>query len=802
MGLCALAAPPALAQPETTPPDPGPLPTTQPAPGEAYESRPIRSIRVRIPQPDGSFGPLPEPDLGRALNNIRSYAGAPYRRETVANDIVRLNRLGLFSSVESAVVPLDDGSVDLVFTLAVRPLIADVQVSGNTRLSDQEIASQVDLFAGTPVDRFQVDRAARRIETLYREKGFYFAQVTLDEQTLAESNIVLYKIREGERVKVTAVRFEGINAFTHRELRRELETKTASIFSKGQLDDERLDADIANLITFYRDAGHLDVRADRLITPSPNGKEALITYVIDEGPLYILRSVSVEIDGDDQVFSVEQLAGLIAIKPGDAYGVQALESSLRTVRDAYGQLGYTDAAVGRVERRDPGQPLVDLILQVREGRRYTTGEVVIAGNELTRHNVVRRQVDVRPQRPLDTTAVSESERRLRNLRLFDFQGANATRITLQPPHPNEPEYRDVLVEVEETNTGEFNIGGAVSSDSGLIGRIAIVQRNFDVSDTPDSPGEFFAGRAFRGAGQTFRLEVLPGDRVQTYSISLSEPYLFESDYSGNASLFFRRRDFDEFDEERFGTRLGLGRRFGTRWNGSLNLRVESIELSDIAPDRPTDIFDVADQNTLTSLTLSLTRSTLDSPYRPTKGATSRVAVEQAGLTDFTYTKFGAEHRVFIPIREDYLGRSTVLSIGSEIGYVPQSEDDIPTYERFYLGGQSFRGFDFRTVSPKGIRNDTMEPSDDPVGGTWLFFLGAEINQPVFEDMFSVVAFVDSGTVTNDPGFDDYRVSVGFGLRFYVEQLSPAPLAFDFGFPLVKQNDDETRLFTFSVDLPF
>jgi outer membrane protein insertion porin family len=334
-----------------------------------------------------------------------------------------------------------------------------------------------------------------------------------------------------------------------------------------------------------------------------------------------------------------------------------------------------------------------------------------------------------------------------------------------------------------------------------VGRISLIQRNFDVRDTPDSTGEFFSGRAFRGGGQTFQLELLPGDRVETYSISLTEPYLFESDYSGTAQLIYRNRDFDEFDEERYGLRLGLGRRFGTRWTGNLRFRAESVELGDIQPDKPTDIFAVADQNTLLGLSASLERSTIDSIFRPTRGSRTRFQVEQV-VGDFTFTNFNARHTIFVPLREDYLGRPTVLSLTGELGYIPQGNEDTPTYERFYLGGQSFRGFEFRTVSPKGIRNDNGLPSDDPVGGSWLVFLGAEVSQPIFEEVLSIVFFVDSGTVTEDAGLDDYRVSVGTGLRLYVPQLSPAPLAFDFGIPVIKQDSDERRLFTFSVDLPF
>lgn len=128
--------------------------------------------------------------------------------------------------------------------------------------------------------------------------------------------------------------------------------------------------------------------------------------------------------------------------------------------------------------------------------------------------------------------------------------------------------------------------------------------------------------------------------------------------------------------------------------------------------------------------------------------------------------------------------------------------DAPTFERYYLGGKSMRGFDFRTVSPRGVRQDNGLPSDDPIGGTWSFFWGAELQQPIYEDTLALAFFLDTGTVADEFTFDDYRVSVGTGLRVYIPLLSPAPLAFDFGFPILKEDTDEKRLFTFDVDLPY
>ncbi len=818
---------------------------TEPAPDDLglYENRIIGEVFIRPAQVDGQDSELSQDAQQEAINNIRSQPGTVFDAELIRGDIRRLNRLGAFSRVEVYAGVNEDGTVSLVFEVLERRLVVDVQVAGNEQINDAQIANVVDVVTGTPIDRFQIDRSARRIEDLYREKGYYYARVSIDEQELSETGLVLFRILEGDKLKVTAIRFTGNESFTSKQLRRELETNVAGFFRKGQLDDDKLDTDIANLIGFYRNRGYLDIRADRLVQPAPNGRESIVTYIVEEGPLYTLRSVQVQIEsepGSEPVFDQKQIAGLISIKAGDVYSVRELDNSLTTIRNAYGQMGYVDAAdtqansIFRVEKRDPNDPVVDLIIGIDEGPQYLVGEVIIQGNDLTRQEVIRRQIELRPTRPLDTTAMERSKVRLRRLRLFNER--SGARITPQEagveffaevwddeylPSARRPRtqrstnkdtslslsaqgegnHRDVLVEIEETNTGSFDIGGAVSSDSGVIGRIALTQRNFDIRDTPDSPGEFFAGRAFRGAGQTFQIELLPGNRIQTYSIGLTEPYLLESKYSGSANLFYRNRDFDEFDEERAGTRLGLGRRFGTRWQGNLTFRAEQVELSDIEPSRPQDVFAVADASLLLGTEVSLNRTTLDSFTRPTKGARSSISLEQV-IGDFEFTKVELSHSVFIPIREDYLGRSTVLNLRGRIGYIPQDQSDTPTYERFYMGGQSFRGFNFRSVSPKGIRNDNGLQSDDPIGGNWLFFAGAEIEQPVYEEILSVVAFVDAGTVTFDPGFDDFRVAIGFGVRFYIPQLSPAPLALDFGFPILKEDLDENRLFTFSIDLPF
>ena len=834
-GEAPIPQPPAAAQdkdkaPQTPPPDEL----------QAFEGRPIRKIVLQHPVPrkdkadPQTYEPVDEATSGLVMNQLRAIAGTPYRQQTVTEDVWRLTRISRFRQVDNRVQLLDDGSVILIYTLVTQPIVRDVQSVGNRKLTDEDIAKEVDILKGTSIDRYQLDRACRRIENLYREKGYYLAQVTVDEKALEDSGIVLFQVREGERLKVTDIRFEGNHSFSARELRTQLKTKEASLLDKGALDDDLLDLDVSTLIDFYKDRGYLDVRVGRTYRPSLNGKEAIVTFQVEEGRLYTLRSVTLFFPqysrgifktmeearanakpgdailtrGLDEyvpyamgIYSTEQIVGLMKIKPGDVYSQNLVRKSLESIRSAYGQMGYIDARVIPAELRDTQEPRVDLLVEIRENAQFKTGEVIIRGNQITRDRVPRRVIQATPERPANSAALEESRKRLAATRLFE---PGSTRFTYQDPDLVDREYRDLLVDLKETNTGRFQIGAAVSSDLGVTGRLSLEQDNFDVTDTPDSVDEFFSGRAFRGAGQKFKIELIPGNEVQNYSISLGEPSLFETDYSGNVSLFYRSAVYDDFDENRVGTRFGFGRAFGSRWNLFVPFRVENIDEVNVATDAPVDVYEFIGTNLLTSVGVTLSRSTLNDTFRPSSGRHIELAAQQVGALggDFNFTILSAEHRIFVPVHEDFLGRKTVVSWKTKVGYIPQNKNDVPVYERFYLGGQSFRGFQYRAVSPIGIQENTGQPGDTPVGGTWMFFTGAEISQPIFEDTLSLVGFVDTGTVTYTPGFEEYRVSVGFGLRLYFPGFSPAPLAFDFGFPILRQPTDSERVFTFSVDLPF
>ena len=359
------------------------------------------------------------------------------------------------------------------------------------------------------------------------------------------------------------------------------------------------------------------------------------------------------------------------------------------------------------------------------------------------------------------------------------------------------------MEVKERNTGSFNFGIAAGSDSGVFGEFSLRQENFDPLDFPRSFDELFKGRAFRGAGQRFAMTFRPGSEFFQYSASLTEPHFLETDYSLSGMGSFRQRHYNRYDEERVTGNLRLARRLGDVWELGVNTKFERVELSDIDSFAPTEIFEDAGPDNLSTLGVSLVRTTVGTLTRPGKGSRLELSLDRVGALggDFDFNRANAEYTVFLTLDEDFLGRKSILKLSTKAGYI-FGGGRAPTYERFYMGGRTLRGFEFRTVSPKGIRADDGEPSDDPVGGEWTFFAGAQYEIPLFEESLTLAMFVDSGTVTNDIGLDEYRVSLGAGLRLYIPQFGPIPMAFDFAFPLLKEETDELQVFSFTAELPF
>ncbi|MCC5828902.1 MAG: outer membrane protein assembly factor [Phycisphaeraceae bacterium] len=764
------------------------------APIPELEGRLVRAVEVE--------GLVSVP-LRLVENNLRMRAGGAYNADVVRGDITRLTQLDRFSGVEARVVQHADGDVTVVYVVREMPLLTDVQVVGNRSVSDNAVLREARLRAGDPADTFTIREAMMRIERLYRQRGHEFISVDYDREFLTRDNLLLFQVREGPRVRVRGIRFEGNQRLESDLIQRHIESRTALdvLFPirEGHLNSELVTGDEARIREFYRSRGFREAEVGSRIDISPDQRDAIITFIISEGEQFTVNRI--EIQGHE-VFTARQLLVGMELKPGDIFSTTAQNRARDAIVAMYHRLGHVRCAVDVEFVFVADEPKVNVLVQIDEGRSYTVGTVTIRGNQRTRTDVALHQIRrIEPGRVFDGTGIEATRERFQQSRLF-----GRPEVTLVD-HPTEPDVLDVILQVEERQTGNFSFGGAASSDLGFGGHVTLTQRNFDIEDFPESFDALFRGQAFIGAGQFFRLHLAPGMRYSSYTVDWSEPNFLSTDFSLNLGGGFFQRDQRVYDEDRFNFRLGVGRAFGDVWSAGLRTRIEHIHVGNISPDGATDIFDVRGGNFLVGTSLGVSRSTVkfDPGARMLAVSGSRLGLEiehvGLGVSDFSFTSFSANFAKYWTLDTDFLDRKTVLVFRSEIGYI-LPEGNAPIFERRFAGGQqSFRGFQFRGVGPRGVRDDTGGVTEDSIGGDFLFLAGLELTFPIYDQVLRGAVFTDTGTVQSGFGFDEYRVSVGFGLRVLVPFIQ-APIAVDLGFPLIKQSTDQTQVFSISADFPF
>lgn len=354
-----------------------------------------------------------------------------------------------------------------------------------------------------------------------------------------------------------------------------------------------------------------------------------------------------------------------------------------------------------------------------------------------------------------------------------------------------PGWVDIDVRAAEGRTGRLMFGAGVNSDAGLVGSFVWDESNFDLFRPPQTFADIIEGRAWRGAGQRFRAEAAPGSQVSRYAVSWTDPYFLYSDYSLTVSGFYFNRFYPDWDEDRVGGRIGVGRQLTPEWSVNGALRLESVELKNPRAPTPAILARDVGQNFLSTGRFSVTHDTRDMNVMPGEGHYADVAYEQA-FGDFTYPRFEGDFRQYFTIynRPDGSGRQ-VLTLAGNLGW---SGDDTPVFERYFAGGfQSFRGFSFRGVTPRENGVST--------GGTFQMLGTVEYRVPVTaDDMINVVGFTDFGSVEQEITLANFRMTAGFGLRVVIPAMGPVPLAFDFAFPVKSQSFDDERIFSFYVGI--
>jgi len=732
------------------------------------------------------------------LAKVRTRQGGVFNAEMASEDTKRIAEI---AGVEYCYYNTKavDGNIEIAFVVVEKNIIRSIEFVGNKAYRDKKLQEKLGFKVGDYLDPVLAQTYTTTIVEFYHKNGFPYTEVSLDAGKTAAGSLV-YTVNEGPRVKIAGVGFAGNKAIKTNDLKKIIKTKTRTflVFQKYYQED-RLIEDVSKLQRAYQKRGFLNAKVEAQRQFNADKSKVRIIFTIEEGIAYSVEAINF---AGNRQFDNEKLRQQLTLREGQTYNEQKAESDTKGLVKTYKENGFIDAQVER-SIKFVSERTIAVEYTATEGEQFRIGQVIITGNESTRDKVVRRILDEYDFRPGDWynadiargDGKGDLERILQRTLLTERDGA-----TITPAQAQQEGQKDARVSIIEGKTGMVMLGAGVSSDAGVIGQLTFEQRNFDISDAPDSLADFITGKAFRGAGQTLRISLQPGTELSQYSISFTEPYLNDKPTSLDVVGSSWGRWRESYDEQRTKGFVGLEKRYKNKWRRSIGFRAENVNVQDIDFDAPTEIKDVEGGNFLAGVRLGVGRTLVDNMFNPSTGHGFDIGYEQVG-GDHTFGIASAAYRKYYTLNEDIAERKTVLAAKL---LAATTVGNAPPFEKFYAGGSGtygIRGFQYRGVSTRGLHTDpNLTPErKDPIGSDWIFIANAEVTVPLVGDNVAALLFIDSGAI--DTG--GYRVGAGAGIQILIPQwFGPVPMRFELAAPLMKSDEDETQVFSFSVGTLF
>lgn len=820
------AAPPPLPVPEPLPPSP-PLPRPGGGPadavGEGGEEPGARRAPPRVVRISFQGNDLFAAESLKTLMGVKE--GQLLSESALDRDMELLSRYFETARVVERPAP---GGVELVFEVSENPLVVELRVYGAAEIDEGEVLKLLRTKVGYPLSRHTLAADAAEIVSAYRQKGYVFAQVPEPNVTPAPGGgrRVDFTIVEGPEVEVDRLVFRGAQSIARADLLEVMQTKERGFwdFLGGTpFREATLREDIVALTRLYQDEGFLDAEvAQGDVRFSDDKERAEITIVVDEHQPYRLGKVTVKLERPEEghvgsctpedlaQLTEAQLTAWLGLKEGERWSGKQAQRGRERIREELFKRSYLDARVLEPELQGrERENVVDVTLLVRLGWKYRLRRIDFVGNEFTRDSFLRRELRVAPGGFVDRNELERGLARLRRTRYF-------SRVTLDvndvPASEGggaaEGAWKDARYEIVEDKTGKLGFSVGLSTSGGLFGTISFQKRNFDIARLPRSWTDFVSGRAFTGNGQTFDAVLSPGTETTSFLLGFTEPRFFGTDLSLGVRLYRRLEGRSEYDIDRLGYQVSLSYPVYRTWDDTtlasvgVRWRHESIDVEDLEADAVPGAFLFRGENELRGLRAFATFRAVDDVRRTRRSFEAGAGVELAGTWlggDVHQIKVEASAAQTFTISEDDEGRLTKLSVKGNVGWARALEDtpEVPPFERFFAGGNDFRGFANRGVGPHIFGN--------PTGGEWLLKGSIDVERPLFGDTISLAAFLDIGTLgtsLDEPDAFRLRATIGPGILLRVPMLGDAPLAFYGGFVLFDEQGDERQFLSFSLARDF
>ncbi len=731
------------------------------------------------------------------LDKVFLRKGSVFTNAKATKDVKSLFKTGFFYDIK-----VDLTGTVLTYRVVEKPIIKEIKYIGNSEFNNSDLSETTKINPNQLLDIKKINFAIREVKKKYEEKGYFLVKVDYEVKKGKEGEVelLIFNINEGDKVKIKKVNLIGNKALSDEKIKSLMATREQGLFGmSGSFQSETLRRDQEVIGYIYRNKGYAQVKvslAKVFLTRDKRGM--IITYHIEEGLKYKIGKVSFSGDVD---FVEEDLLKEIKIDEQEYFSQAILLKDIAKLQAKYGDSGYAYTNVVPLPEISDELKVIGITFNIKKGEQIKIGEINIVGNTNTRDKVLRRELRIFEGELYNETEKRKSLANVRRLGFFDsveFQNKVS---------PYGSHIMDLNIKVKERSTGQLNIGAGYGGFQGFTLQGSVQQANF------------------LGKGINFGLNInYSKKRQQLFNLNVVDPYFRDTDYSVGFEAFNSRSQVIDYQSEKTGSGLTIGRKYGDFLRASLHYRFQKVDL-----DLDNNVFtDEADPNAnppvdelytqsrveeargySSGLTGSISYDKRNDRQFPTKGYYARASVEQTGIGGtLNFIKTDLNFRYYKPLIGSLVWRNNL-----NYGWVGSTRDQVPFNELYRLGSpDTVRGYGFFTIAEtryskqaynaavaKGFSALEAEArANIPFGGTQQFFYNIELEWALVKEAgIKGVVFFDIGMSHGSFKISALKSAYGFGFRWN----SPmGPLRFEWAFAIDpnKEIGEKSQDFQFSI----
>ena len=702
---------------------------------------------------------------------VKTKGGDLFDQAKLREDLTEIYKMGYFKEVRIEAEDTPQGQ-DVVFVVEEKPTINEVSVRGARSITEDDIRAAMTTRQYGILQRSVLKGDVEKIRALYRDKGYYNAEVTYEIKPVEGDRVnVSFRIKENKKLYVRKITFTGNQHFSDDDLKDIVLTSEKGSFfwltESGILKRDKLEVDSDMIAAFYLNHGFMDVRVGRPdITYDAEG--IYINFPINEGGRF--RVGKVEVTGEGVEPDV-RLMNKVKLSMEKYFHREALARDLERLADYFTSQGYAFAEVEPNIDRDRTKQVVDVTYEVRKGELVDFGRIEISGNAKTRDKVIRRQLKVVEG---ERYSKANLERSVGNLRRLDY----FEEVEMDTRKGEAADRMNVDIKLKEKATRFISAGAGYSTADEFFLQAQVAERNLF------------------GRGQDLSFQAMLGSTSNRYTLKFTEPWLFDIPLSATIESYNWSRDYDEFTKDSLGAKLSLSYPVWDYTRLYLSYTYDDAEVKNVTEGAATEIKDQEGTLVTSSVSTTLRRDSRDHTFLTTRGSDNSLMVDYAGGVlggNAGFIKTVLNSSWYFPLFWD-----TVGFLHGKTGYIGETDGEVPIYERFYLGGiNSIRSFSSGDVSPRDPE------TGDRIGGNKMVLFNVEFLFPLVEQQgIRGVLFFDAGNAYDDGDnieLSDLKYAIGYGIRWY----SPmGPLRLEWGYNPDPDEDESRSKWQFSMGVFF